>query len=143
MSLEYPTKSTIAEAGARGRGKLPRDMRPDGHVDLIIWNGRPAPRGVIEIKNQNFGFSRLKEDVTRIESMLKRASSLKFGAIGLYLDRGSKPGGSSARDSVRTALDNLSDAFKEQTSLDWKPFPPKVHGDENDAWASFIAVAQR
>ncbi len=150
VSLEYSASSTIAEAGARGRGKLPRDMRPDGRVDLVIWNGRLRPTGVIEIKNQNFGFSHLKKDVLRIESMLKRnpstsnrRPSLKFGAIGLYLDRGSTPGGSSAHANVSTALKNLSVAFRYQTRLDWKPYRSKVHGDKNDAWASFIAVARR
>ena len=150
VSLEYSASSTISEAGARGRGELPRDMRPDGRVDLLIWNGRPAPRGVIEIKNQNFGFGYLKKDVERIEAMLKktsnlnkRTSSLKFGAIGLYLDRGPTPGGTPADARVSTALNGLSEKFEKQTSLDWAPYPSKVKGDENDAWASFIAVARR
>lgn len=145
VSLEYSASSTIAEAGARGRGKLPRKMRPNGRVDVLIWNGRPAPRGVIEIKNRNFGFGYLKKDVKRIESMLERDSSLKFGAIGLYLHRRPTPRRPSARDNVRTALENLSAAFEEQTSFVWKPDHSKVKRDESDAlaWASFIAVARR
>lgn len=143
VSLEYSTSSTIAEAGARGRGKLPRDMRPDGRVDLLIWNGRPAPRGVIEIKNRNPRFNRLKKDVERIEIMLKPTSSLKFGAIGLYLHLRTTPN-SPARDRVSTTLENLSTAFEEQTSdsVNWEPFPSRVKGDENDAWASLIAIAR-
>ena len=51
ITLENNTKSTISEAGGLGKGRLPRDLRERGKVDILLWWGNNKPRAVIEIKN--------------------------------------------------------------------------------------------
>jgi len=142
VSLEYSTEATVDEAGVRGRGPLPWDMRPDGKIDILVWNGTPKPRGIIEIKSQNFGFSKLASDVRRIEKIMGRNSSIKFGGVGVYLDRGRESRKRTAKETLANALKNLEKSFSKRSKCQWRTFPSKMHGDDKDAWATLFAVTE-
>ena len=56
ITLENNSTVTIKDAGARGRGRLPKDIREKGKVDILLWWGNDTPRAVIEIKNYIYDF---------------------------------------------------------------------------------------
>jgi hypothetical protein len=81
ITLEYGSKSTIKDAGARGKGRLPKDVREKGRVDILLWWGNDKPRAVIEIKNYIYDIKQYDKDIKRIRELLKLnsdQSSLQF-----------------------------------------------------------------
>ena len=47
ITLEHGAKSAIENAGAKGKGRLHRDIREKGKVDILLWWGDGSPRAVI------------------------------------------------------------------------------------------------
>ncbi len=87
ITLEHGSTSTLEDAGARGRGRLPKDIREKGKVDILLWWGTDTPRGIIEIKNQIYSLQQYENDIKRIGKFLNRnihESSLQFGVLAFY-----------------------------------------------------------
>lgn len=103
ITLESSVISTLQDAGARGRGKLPADIRENGRADITLWWANGKPRAVIELKNQLFSNKNFEKDIKRIKSLLQRNSvsnSYQFGVFAFY--------GSSNADSQDAANEKLS-----------------------------------
>jgi len=133
--LEYNVESAMKEAGGRGRGKLSRKIRPHGRADLLILNGNGQPYGVIEVKRIYNRFYSLKNDISRIEEILKRESTVKFGCVSVYLDRGALEN-RSAKSRLVKSLDTIKQKFEDRRQ-NWE-FQEKIHSHDGDAWASFV-----
>ena len=87
VTLEESAKNAISEAGAKGRGKLPRDIRAFGRIDIVLWWATGLPRAIIEIKNQLGTRAHYEADIKRIKQFLQRRSqdsSLQFGLFAFY-----------------------------------------------------------
>ena len=109
LTLEYGSAITIDEAGARGRGRLPKDIREKGKVDILLWWAKGVPRAIIEIKNQIYSREQYEKDIKRIKSFLKRnshESSLQFGIFAFYESAftGSRK---TAKEKVEDKINNI------------------------------------
>jgi len=87
ITLEHGATSTLEDAGAKGKGRLPGNIREKGKVDILFWWGDGSPRAVIEIKNQIYSKDQYEKDIKRIGAFLsknKEQSSLQFGIFAFY-----------------------------------------------------------
>lgn len=148
ITLENNAKSTISDAGCLGKGRLPRDLRERGKVDLLLWWGNNKPRAVIEIKNFIYDKNQYEKDIKRIKELLKRKpseSSLQFGILGFCdsADNGSqKSAKEKINDKIKTIKNNLKDILDEdfQTSIK----STRIYEIEDSAWcASCILIKHK
>ena len=107
MTVEHGATSILKDAGAKGRGLLPRKIREKGKVDILLWWGECTPRAVIEIKNKIFYKEQYQKDIERIIGFLDRnsqESSLQFGIFAFYL--------SETNDEKKTATEKIEERIK-------------------------------
>lgn len=87
ITLENGASRAIEDAGAKGKGRLHRNIRPNGRVDILLWWADGTPRAIIEIKNQISSKDQYEKDINRIKECLKRnnhKSTLQFGLFCFY-----------------------------------------------------------
>ena len=87
--LEPWVKGTMDEAGAISKGKLSFKTRENGKFDIVLYWSDYTPRSIIEIKNNCYYYSQIKEDVYRIRDVLlknKDVSKFQFGILAFYTD---------------------------------------------------------
>ncbi len=138
ITLEHSSRLALDYAGAKGKGRLPRDVREHGKVDILLWWASDAPRAVIEIKNQIYYKEQYFKDIKRIKEFLKRNSedsSLQFGLFAFY---------DSADDGKRQRADEkivgktnrietrVKDILGSEFSVDMNT--SKMHREGNSAW---------
>jgi len=159
VEFEYRVTEALKEADDSRVSNPPNDLRPRGRVDLMVWEGN-KPIGIVEVKRQRSTdwllFGRLKEDIERVESFLSNSSSIRFGAIGVYVDADKTWDNGQATRGWKKYRKNMiirvlkffqkeyERNFKKRNSDDvkWK-VDMQVHGNHKVAWGSFAAVAQR
>ena len=108
ITLEENPDEALTIAGGRSRGKLAKDIRSDGRMDILLWWGNDTPRAIIEVKNNVFSFSKIENDVKRIVGILrKKESTFQFGAIAIYTDKSDN-----TRNDAKTLLENRIDTLK-------------------------------
>ena len=115
ITLENGSSSAIKDAGARGRGKLPKDIREKGKVDILLWWAGDTPRAVIEIKNQIYSKNQYEKDIKRIKSFLNlntAKSSLQFGVFAFY-ESASTGSRKTAEEKVNDRISNIYKNTKE------------------------------
>lgn len=140
ITLEHGARSALKEAGAKSKGRLPRDIREKGRVDILLWWGNDTPRAVIEIKNQNPEKAQYEKDIKRIAGFVGRnkdESSLQFGIFAFY---------ESAVDGDRkTAVEKIQDRIKTRyeksivvvgSSCIITKNVTNIHKVEDSAWAA-------
>lgn len=145
LTLENNVTSGIKDAGGWGKGRLRKDLRPDGKFDMLLWWANDKPRAVIEVKNQVTGFSHIKADISRICATLSRHNTIRCGFIAYYTSF-SKGKRKSARDRVITRVDGVASKVNElakQEKKKFKRYPGKVVGDDNDAWSAEVLKISR
>lgn len=107
ITLEHGSTDALRNAGAKGRGRLPKDVREKGKVDILLWWVNDSPRAIIEVKNQIYAKDQYIKDINRIKAFLVRnngGSSLQFGIFSFY---------ESAADGKRKpASDKISDRIQ-------------------------------
>jgi hypothetical protein len=139
ITLEESSRDAIEDAGAKGRGRLPRTIREHGRVDIVLWWASETPRAIIEIKNQIYTNAQYIKDVERIKEFLKRnsqSSTLQFGLLAFY-DSADEDIHKNADEKITAHVERiyqnstllLGEKFKIQKFL------TKIHSDEESAWA--------
>lgn len=138
ITLEENPDEILTLAGGRGRGRLAKDIRSDGSMDILLWWGNDTPRAIIEVKKDVYSFSKLQEDVKRIKGILIKESTFQFGVIAIYTD---------IKDNTRkNAKDLMSDRLetlrKAVSRYDGEIVPGEISFDEKNgcAWVSVIMV---
>lgn len=68
--------------------------KPNGRMDIVIWNRAGTPRAVIEIKRSDT-MAGLKEDAERVVSVIRTAGrlydgSVRYGAVGTLIHASTK-----------------------------------------------------
>lgn len=145
VTLEHGATSTLEVAGAKGVGRLEKNIREDGRVDILVWWGGDTPRAVIEIKNQIYAIDQYRKDIERITSMLKRNShdsSLEFGVFAFYesaTDGEKKSAEQKIRDRVERIHSNCIEIAGESFSVS-KPHMTDIHIVGESAWAAACLV---
>lgn len=108
ITLEHGSKSALEDAGAKRKGKLAKDLRASGKVDILFWWGSELPRAIIEVKNQVYATVQYEKDIKRIKAFLKcntDESSFQFGIFSFYQsasDGSRKPAQQKVKDRVES-----------------------------------------
>jgi hypothetical protein len=148
LTLENGSTQALQDAGARGRGKLPKSIREKGRVDILLWWANASPRAILEVKNQIFAKAPYSKDIERIKSFLSRGSgesSLQFGIFSFYASDSSGPR-KSAQEKVSDYIERifahtksiLGDSFRA------KLYTTEINEDlEDNAWQAACIAIQR
>lgn len=108
ITLEHCSTDALMEAGARGFGRLSKNVRENGEVDILYWWGSDKPRAIIEVKNKIYSKEQYTKDINRISAFLARnnsRSSLQFGIFSFY--ESASDGKDSARDKVSSRVNRV------------------------------------
>lgn len=148
ITLENGSTRTLEDAGARGRGRLSKDIREKGKVDILLWWGDGSPRAVIEIKNQIYSSAQYESDIKRICGFLNRnghESSLQFGAFAFY-----ESAFSGTRKSAKEKVDGkIERIFDKVNSIFPNQFDLSLHKSaiyeeiKNNAWGAACILIKR
>lgn len=144
ITLEHGSKSTVEEAGARGKGRLPKDIRERGRVDILLWRGRDEPRAVIEIKRSIYNFDQYEKDIKRIKQFLNRnrdQSSLQFGLLGYY-DSADDSKSKKAKQKIQDKSLGIKNKIKETLGEDFyvSTKSTKIYEDDDSAWCASCVI---
>ncbi len=107
ITLENGSTTALVDAGAKGKGRLPGDIREKGKVDILLWWGKNTPRAIIELKNQIYSTGQYEKDIKRIGKFLKinsHKSSIQFGVFAFYE--------SATTGCFKTATEKVNDRIK-------------------------------
>ncbi len=140
ITLEHGSTATIEDAGARGRGRLPKDIREKGKVDILLWWGNNTPRAVIEIKLFIYDFKQYEKDIKRIKQFLKpksNQSSLQFGLLGYY-DAADDGKQKSAKQKIEDKKVRIEKKIKDILGEDYQVSSKstKIYEVEESAWCA-------
>jgi hypothetical protein len=152
ITLESDVKSTLTFAGAKGRGKIHKDIRDNGRVDIVLWsvNEEPddsKPRAVIEIKNKIYSNEQYIKDIKRLTEFLRRKkelSSLEFAAFAFYHsdDNGQrKTASDKINDKIQRTYDHCLELVGDSFSITKHTTRIKSVGDS--AWAATCFLIER
>jgi len=134
----------IEEAGARGRGRLPKDIREKGKVDILLWYGNDKPRAIIEIKNYIYDYQQYEKDIKRIKESLKlnaNQSSLQFGLLG-YCDSADDGKQKSARQKINDKKIRIENRIKDILGKDFivSSESSKIYKKKESAWCAICIL---
>ncbi len=140
ITLEHSSAQTIEEAGAKRRGRLPRDIRKHGKVDILVWWANDTPRAIIEIKNQIYSKDQYYKDIKRIREFIKLNSTLSSIQFGLFAFYDSAFDGErlSAEEKIEAKIkrikENIRAILGDNFQLSVKT--SKMYRVEDSAWAA-------
>ena len=109
ITLEHGSSNAIENAGAKGRGRLSRDIREKGKIDILLWWANDTPRAIIELKNQIYSKGQYDKDIKRIKSFLERKNSkstLQFGVFAFY-ESASTGAQKTAKEKIKARISNI------------------------------------
>ena len=88
ITLETNVRQAMRDAGTRGR--LRRDLRPQGRFDILLWWGNGEPRAVIEVKHRVWGFGAVRDDLSRLCGAVRnrRNNTFQCGILAFAVLRG-------------------------------------------------------
>ena len=138
LTLEHGSTDAIKDAGAKGRGRLPKDIREKGRVDVLLWWANSTPRAIIEIKNQIYSKDQYEKDIKRIKSFLGRNSddsSLQFGVFAFYESAFSGER-KTAKEKIEGRINKIFDNSKLilGENFDVKLYVSDMHNESENAW---------
>jgi len=142
ITLEDNVDYVLDLANAKGQGKVSGKARTNGRSDIVLWWADGTPRAIIEVKNSVFRLDKIAHDIDRIREILKRKkskSTLQFGLISFYIDRGYKTG--NAKENVENKIYKIFDEIKENYSdmICKLAFRKKdIYKDDTAAWSSVV-----
>ncbi len=152
VTLENSTSEALEEAEAietkQQRHNIHKDIRVDGRVDLLVWNNKNWPVGVIEVKNNCWDSEKIKSDLKRIKEMLQinnENNSLEFGIFTYYYSffKGANKG-SEDRKMKRTnnVAGYVSEIFDESFTQNIFHMESKSDKD-GDFWGAYSILIQK
>lgn len=148
ITLENGSTAMIKEAGARGRGRLSKDIREKGKVDILLWWGNDRPRAIIEIKNYIYSATQYERDIKRIKALLKlnsSQSSLQF-ALFAYCDSADNGKQKSAQQKIEDKMSRIKSNVEKFLGNDFyvSETSTNIQAIEESAWcATCILIKQK
>ncbi|MEI7844033.1 MAG: hypothetical protein WCI39_13495 [Gallionellaceae bacterium] len=145
VTVEHGANAAIADAGARGRGKLHHKIRANGRFDILLWWADETPRAPIEVKCQVTKIDKIKADLQRIGRVInqrKEDSSFQFGVVVFYSS--CKDGKVlTAKERLTSQLLNINTGCKELLPrCTVKMSSSKIYTDGDSAWVASAIVLQ-
>lgn len=111
LTLENKVRDGIRDAdGSKGRPR--KALGFNGKFDILLWRANGTPRAIIEVKNQVTGFSKIKDDVSRITAALSSDNKIRCGFIAFYTSL-SKGENKSAIERVISRVNGVASIVKE------------------------------
>lgn len=144
LTLENNVRDGIRDAGG-GKGRPRNALRFNGKFDILLWWANGTPRAIIEVKNQVTGFSKIKDDVSRISAALSRQNTIRCGFIAYYTSRRDSDG-LSAKNYVKERAKGVASEVKKFTNengMKFKRYSGKVVKDEDSAWTVEVLKISR
>lgn len=144
LTLENNVRDGIRDAGGAS-GRPRKALRFNGKFDILLWWANGTPRAIIEVKNQVTGFSKIKDDVSRISAALKRQNTIRCGFIAYYTSLADGEY-KLAKNRVEERVCNVASAVKEfakDNNMKFKRYPGKVVIDEDSAWTAEVLKISR
>ena len=142
ITLEDNVDYILDVSNSKGKGQVSDLTRKNGRSDIVLWWAGGRPRAIIEVKNAVFRLDKIAKDIDRIHEILKSKkldSSLQFGLIAFYIDRGYKNG--NARENIQKKIYKIYNEIKENyPDLSCKlNFREKdIINNDTDAWSSVV-----
>jgi len=99
VTLETSFREIAEGAGQKGPGRWP--SRLNGRCDVVYYDRNGNATGLIEIKRW-FGYSRQKNDIDRLTTMMEKCSSIKWSAVAAIRQRWQ-----TTRDEASATLDKF------------------------------------
>jgi len=142
ITLEDNVDYILDLSNDKGRAEVSDSARGNGRSDIVLWWANRKPRAIIEVKNAVFRLNKIAKDIDRIQEVLKNKklnTSLQFGIIALYIDRGYKTG--NAKEKIKEKIDKIHNEIKHKypdISCKLKFREKEIINNNNDAWASVV-----
>lgn len=142
ITLEDNVDYILDLSNTKGKGEVSDSARANGRSDIVLWWANGTPRAIIEVKNAVFRLDKIAQDIDRIQEVLKSEkldTSLQFGLIAFYIDRGYKTG--NAKENIEQRIYKIHSEIKQlYPDITCKlAFRPKeIIKNDNDAWSSVV-----
>jgi len=142
ITLEDNVDYILDVSNAKAKGEISDLARTNGRSDIVLWWARGTPRAIIEVKNAVFRLDKIAQDIDRIQEVLKSKkldTSLQFGLIAFYIDRGYKNG--NAQENVQKRIYKIHSEIKDvypDLSCELSFRKKDIINNDNDAWASVV-----
>jgi len=142
ITLEDNVDYILDVSNAKGKGQVSDLARTNGRSDIVIWWAGGTPRAIIEVKNAVFRLDKISQDIDRIQEVLKSKkfdTSLQFGLIAFYIDRGYENG--NAKENIQKRIYKIHSEIKEiYPDLSCELFfrEKDIINNNNDAWSSVV-----
>ena len=142
ITLEDNVDYILDASNDKDKGQVSDLARGNGRSDIVLWWASGTPRAIIEVKNAVFRLDKISKDIDRIQEVLKNEqldTSLQFGLIAFYIDRGYKTG--NAKENVQKRIYKIYNEIKEQypeMSCRLAFREKEIINDNNDAWSSVV-----
>ena len=142
ITLEDNVDYILDVSNAKTKGQISDLARTNGRSDIVLWWAGGTPRAIIEVKNAVFRLDKISQDIDRIQEVLKSKkldTSLQFGLIAFYIDRGYKSG--NAKENVKKRIYKIHSEIKEaypDLSCELSFREKDIIKNDNDAWSSVV-----
>ena len=142
ITLEDNVDYILDISNAKDNGKAHNKVRANGRTDIVLWWANGTPRAIIEVKNSVFRLNKISKDIDRIQEILKTKkdkTTLQFGLIAFYIDRGYKKG--NAKEKIKNRIYKIDKEIKEQyndLSCQLNFRDKEIIEDNTNSWASVV-----
>jgi hypothetical protein len=142
ITLEDNVDYILDVSNAKTKGQISDLARTNGRSDIVLWWAGGTPRAIIEVKNAVFRLDKISQDIDRIQEVLKSKkldTSLQFGLIAFYIDRGYKSG--NAKENIQKRIYKIHSEIKEaypDLSCELSFREKDIIKNDNDAWSSVV-----
>ncbi|NOX15652.1 MAG: hypothetical protein GXP61_06470 [Epsilonproteobacteria bacterium] len=142
ITLEDNVDYILDVSNAKGKGQVSDLARTNGRSDIVLWWAGGTPRAIIEVKNAVFRLDKIAQDIDRIQEVLKSKkldTSLQFGLIAFYIDRGYKNG--NAKENIKKRIYKIHSEIKEtypDLSCELVFREKDIINNDNDAWSPVV-----
>lgn len=142
ITLEDNVDYILDVSNDKDKGQVSELARANGRSDVVLWWANGTPRAIIEVKNAVFRLDKIAQDIDRIQEVLKNEqldTSIQFGLIAFYIDRGYKTG--NAKENIQKRIYKIHNEIKEQypdMSCELNFREKEIIKDDNDAWSSVV-----
>ncbi len=142
ITLEDNVDYILDLSNDKDKGQVSELARANGRSDIVLWWASGTPRAIIEVKNAVFRLDKIAQDIDRIQEVLKNEqldTSLQFGLIAFYIDRGYKTG--NAKENIQKRIYKIHNEIKEQypdMSCELSFRKKEIIKSDNDAWSSVV-----
>jgi predicted DNA-binding transcriptional regulator len=115
FDLECNTKFSLEDSGLKPRA-CPKNMRPTGRNDILIYNKQGANTAAVEIKNGVNNYKRIENDVKRIRGFIRK-QVVEYGYIAFIMDIDHlKKEGDNCRKQINENIERLRNAILKSCS---------------------------